>query len=381
MPIDDSGKLKVLLVEDEPNIAKLFSLYLVKAGYKCEHAVNGQEGFETAKNMIPDIIISDIMMPEVDGFEFRRMLLASDELKNIPFVFLTAKGEEDDILGGYDLGIEDYIIKTASPKIVIAKINAIMKSLGKERDKVVGEINKAADNMGNTVVPEDFPVLKSFDIKHWHLPFENIPGGDFLDYIKIDETKYAVVLGDVMGKRWGAWYFAVAYAGYVRSAIRIAVQSNNGKSPGYILAEVNKAVHNDERISEVFTTLSIIVVDDGKKTVSYAGAGDLPVMQKKSNGEIKKIQSKGLLLGFSEESTYDDIEIKMGQGDFLILFTDGLTDSRNPDGKSFGEEGVIKTLKEVETNEDPVKAVSDKFKEYTGNKFDDDISLIAVKAL
>ncbi|NLT51665.1 MAG: SpoIIE family protein phosphatase [Ignavibacteria bacterium] len=381
MANENSEKFKVLLVEDEQNIARLFSLYLVKAGYNCDHAINGKEGLIMAKKIVPDIIISDIMMPEMDGFEFRKNLLTDNDLKAIPFVFLTAKGEEDDILGGYDLGIEDYIIKTASPKIVIAKISAILKSLGKEREKVVGEINKAVDNMATKVVPDEYPEVNGYFIKHWHNPFENIPGGDFLDYIRIDDTRYAVVLGDVMGKRWGAWYFAVAYAGYVRSAIRIAVQANKGNSPSSILEEVNKAVHNDERISEVFTTLSLIVVDENSKIIKYAGAGDLPVLYRSSKGEVKSVQSNGLLLGFSEESSYSDIEIELKKGEFVIMFTDGLTDSRNPEGVSFSETGIKKVLETIKETQDPVEIVKEKISSYTNNKFDDDISVITIKAL
>ena len=87
----------ILLVEDEFNIAKLFKYNLTKAGFRCEVAGNGREGFELAEKIKPDLILSDVMMPEVDGYEFRKRLLENTELKQIPFVFLTAKGEEDDI--------------------------------------------------------------------------------------------------------------------------------------------------------------------------------------------------------------------------------------------------------------------------------------------
>jgi len=185
---------KILLVEDEFNIAKLFSYNLTKAGYQCEVASNGREGYEKALTYHPDLIISDVMMPEVDGYEFRKKLLENEELRKIPFVFLTAKGEEEDILQGYDLEIEDYILKTSSPKVVLAKVSAILKTLEKERSKVVDEVSKAADSMGVKVVPEEFPKFEGFEIKHWHQPHKNVPGGDFIDYIKIDETIWLLFL-------------------------------------------------------------------------------------------------------------------------------------------------------------------------------------------
>jgi len=368
----------ILLVEDDLNIAKLFHHNLTKAGFACEMAHNGREGFEAAQKNQPDLIISDIMMPEVDGFEFRKLLLDDEVLKSIPFVFLTAKGEEDDILQGYELEIEDYLIKTSSPKIIIAKVSAILKSLEKERGKVVDEVQKAADNMGTKVVPDSFPVFEGFDIKHWHVPFKNIPGGDFVDYIELDEDNIAIILGDVMGKRWGAWYFAVAYAGYVRSSVRVILESSKEITPSLILQQVNESVFKDERISEVFITLSVILVNKKTKVALYGGAGDLPLIYK--GNEVEIIKSDGVLLGFSKFGDYKDIKIDLKKNDQLFLLTDGIIESRNAAGEMFGQKGLMDVIKEMGPDDDPIKVIQDKFIEFTGDEFEDDVSLIVVKA-
>ncbi len=370
---------RILLVEDEFNIAKLFTYNLAKAGFQCDVAVNGREGYELAEKIKPDLIISDVMMPEVDGHEFRRMLLNNPELKQIPFVFLTAKGEEDDILQGYDLEIEDYIIKTSSPKIVIAKVSAILKSLEKERVKVVDEVQKAADSMGTKVVPDDFPLFEGFNIKHWHIPFKSIPGGDFIDYFKLDEDNIAVILGDVMGKRWGAFYFAVAYAGYVRSAARFVLESSNDYQPSHILHKVNESVFKDERISEVFITLSVLILDKKNKTARYSGAGDLPLIYRSDKAE--KIISKGVLLGFSHSGEYEDVEIKLKSGDKLFLFTDGITEARNKSGELYGEERFLEFVSNINNEEDPLDQIQKEILTYCGGEMDDDLSLISVNVL
>ena len=97
-----------------------------------------------------------------------------------------------------------------------------------------------------------FLLFGGFKIKQWHLPFEGIPGGDFIDYFKIDDEHLAIVLGDVMGKKWGAWYFAFAYAGYVRSALRGVLQSSKKYSPSVILSEVNKSVIKMQKFQKCF---------------------------------------------------------------------------------------------------------------------------------
>lgn len=372
---------QILLVEDEANVAKLFSYNLQKAGLKCEIAVNGEEGYKKALELNPDIIISDIMMPVMNGFEFRRKLLDHPELKKIPFVFLTAKGEDDDILEGYELDIEDYIIKTSTPRVVIAKVRAIIQSKKKERAKTVEEVQKAAGSMGAKVVPSEFPKFEWYEIKHWHVPFEETPGGDFIDYVNVNDDYLVVVLGDVMGKKWGAWYFAVAYAGYVRSAIRFAIESTGAIKAGEIVQSVNKSIFKDERLSDVFVTLSIILLNKKERTAHYSGAGDLPIFVSKKQ-EVEVIKSNGLLLGFNEVGDYQDITIELQQGESIYVISDGILESRNPStGEQFGKERLIDAIKRTKPTDDPVDKIKQTFSEFTSGKYEDDVSLLCIRGV
>ncbi len=374
--MEENKKYKVLLVEDDPNIAKLFTFNLKRAGYDYKHGEDGQKGFEIASEYKPDLIISDIMMPNVDGFKFREMLMGNPELKSIPFVFLTAKGSEEDILKGYDMDIEEYIIKTSSPKIILAKIAAILKSRESIKTNAESEVKKAAGSFGTKVVPDEFPNLAGFDVRHWHVPFHDIPGGDFIDYFRIDEENLAVILGDVMGKKWGAWYFAVAYAGYVRSAVRFALQSGKSLSASKIMDIVNESVFNDERISEVFVTLSIVLVNSKTKTVSYSGAGDLPIFYH-SGENVTLVQSPGLLLGFNIDGGYEDKTINMNKGDEIFLITDGILESRNKEKKPLENEGFISMIKQ-KTEEDSLERIKREFTDYTAENYEDDVSMIYI---
>ncbi len=368
---------KVLLVEDEESIAKLFLYNFKKAGYSYEWAENGLEGYLLAKSFNPDIIVSDIMMPEVDGYQFRKQLLTDPKLKLIPFIFLTAKGDESDILQGYDLNISDYVVKTSGPKIVLAKISALLKASQRERDKAVNEVHEAANSMGAKVVPDEFPNFEGFDIQHWHVPFQNIPGGDFIDYFKVDEDNLVVVLGDIMGKKWGAWYFAVAYAGYVRSAIRMVLDSKEALTPGSILNKVNSAIYKDERISDIYITLSIAIVNKKTKIVSYSGAGDLPIIYKSDS--VSSIKSNGILLGFKEFGQYQNSEIALKKGESVYLITDGIPETRCSDGEFFGEGKLKQLIENLSQDEDPLLKIREDFIKETNSKFEDDVSIIAIK--
>lgn len=370
-----SSKPKILLVEDEQNIARLFKFNLSKAGYDVKHAINGEEGFKMVKSFEPDLIISDIMMPMVDGFKFRKMLMLDSKLKSIPFIFLTAKGSEDEILNGYDYDIQEYIVKTSSPKIILAKLKAIIKSSEEQKNRGEIELQEAAETLGATVVPENFPNFKGYTIEHWHVPFKNIPGGDFIDYVKIDDDNIAIVLGDVMGKKWGAWYFAVAYAGYVRSAIRFVLQDSEKLTASKIVHRVNESVYYDERISEVFITLSIIIINRKKNKINYCGAGDLPIFHF-SNGKVKVIKSTGLLLGFSMENKYVDQEIQLSKGDEIYMLTDGILEARDHDGIPLESHGFLDIIKEKGNLLNNIKS---KVMDITEGHLEDDISIISIK--
>jgi len=372
-----TSKPKILLVEDEQNIARLFKFNLSKAGYEIEHAENGEEGFKMAKLLKPDLIISDIMMPKIDGFEFRKMLISDDKLKSIPFIFLTAKGSEEDILQGYDYDIQEYIVKTSSPKIILAKLKAILQSSKDQKNRGEIEIQEAAETLGATVVPEKFPNFKGYGIEHWHLPFKNVPGGDFIDYVQIDDDNIAVVLGDVMGKKWGAWYFAIAYAGYVRSAIRFVLQDSKKLTASKIIQRVNESVFFDERIAEVFITLSIMIINRKENKINYCGAGDLPIFHY-SNGKIKIIKSAGLLLGFSMESRYVDQEIPLSKGDEIYMLTDGILETRDSEGLPIESHGFIKIIKEKGRG-NILNNIKKHVMKLSDEEFEDDISVICVK--
>jgi sigma-B regulation protein RsbU (phosphoserine phosphatase) len=98
---------KILLVDDDASLSKAFRYNLNKAGFECKSVESGKEGLEILNTFMPDIIISDIMMPNMNGFEFRNFILERTELKSIPFIFLTARSDEQDILDGYELDIAD----------------------------------------------------------------------------------------------------------------------------------------------------------------------------------------------------------------------------------------------------------------------------------
>lgn len=376
----EKNSFRILLVDDDPALSRIFKYNLEKAGFDCKSVDSAEEGLSILDSYKPDIIISDIMMPEVNGFEFRKRILEQVRWKSIPFIFLTAKSEEKDILNGFEQDITDYVLKTEGPKVIVAKVKAIIKSLSKERQKVVSELHQAADSLRVKVVPDSIPEFSGFDIQHWHMPFEGIPGGDFIDYFNIDENHLAVILGDVMGKKWGAWYFAFAYAGYVRSALRGVFQSSGSFSPSVLLNEVNRSVFNDAKVSEVFSTISVVILNNKDFTATYTGAGDLPLLYKdKNKNKVDSIKSKGMLLGFALDGEYEDTVIELKRNDALILTTDGIIETRNRDNQQFGSARLMELIYSVPDEQDILEKIKHRIEEFANSNYEDDISLISLR--
>jgi two-component system alkaline phosphatase synthesis response regulator PhoP len=121
------NKPVILSVEDEEDIQELVSYNLVKAGFHVLCAESGEEAIEKLGSSNPDLVILDLMLPGINGLDVCKTMKRIDSLKEIPIIMLTAKGEEIDIITGLDLGADDYVSKPFSPKILIARIKAVLR--------------------------------------------------------------------------------------------------------------------------------------------------------------------------------------------------------------------------------------------------------------
>ena len=121
------AKNKILVIEDDVNIQELISYNLEKEGWEVACSGSGEEGLRLAGESIPDLILLDIMLPEMDGLAVCRELKLSAQTREIPVIMLTAKGEEADIVVGLEMGADDYLTKPFSPRILVARIRAVLR--------------------------------------------------------------------------------------------------------------------------------------------------------------------------------------------------------------------------------------------------------------
>lgn len=128
----------ILVVEDEASIAEVVSLYLKRAGFRVQIAVDGRQAMNIFQRQNPDFVILDLMLPEMDGLSLARWLR---DRSNVPIIMLTARREEIDRIAGLELGADDYVVKPFSPQELVSRVRAVMRRLG--REQVVAESERA----------------------------------------------------------------------------------------------------------------------------------------------------------------------------------------------------------------------------------------------
>jgi sigma-B regulation protein RsbU (phosphoserine phosphatase) len=328
-----STSKKILLVDDNPLVLEMMGRALNKEGFYCMKAISADAATELLKQERPDIILSDYHMPDVDGFAFRENLIAIPEYKDIPFMFLTSEEDNDLMLKGINLEAVDYILKDTPLPIVVSKINNFLSTVREQHERTLKELSVAAMALNLHSVPQKLPVISGFEVDFWHRSFQNYPGGDFIDFITIDERYTFIVLGDVMGKKWGAWYFSFGFLSYIRAAVRICISEGNFSTKN-ILQKINDVVYHDPVVNDVLSSLSLVMLDAMESAITYSGAGDLPLLYYNSvDDNLQQIGSSGMLLGMLQDGDFDEVTFKLNAGDRLFMFTDGIIDFEGAAGK------------------------------------------------
>ena len=183
---------KILLIDDEQDILEILSYNLEKEGYEVFTATNGNEGIEMAKQILPALIILDVMMPEKDGIETCQDLRKIKELQKTLIVFLSARSEEFSQLAGFQAGANDYIVKIIKPKVLISKVNALLQ--------LTSQVSGSSKNIeiGDLIIDKDiFRVSKAGQL--FMLPKKEF---DLL-YLLASNTDKVFKRDEILEKVWG----------------------------------------------------------------------------------------------------------------------------------------------------------------------------------
>jgi sigma-B regulation protein RsbU (phosphoserine phosphatase) len=323
----------VLLVDDAPANLQVVNSIL-KGTYKIQIATSGEKALKIAhQNPAPDLILLDVMMPEMDGYEVCSRLKSGADTRDIPVIFLTGQTETNDETKGFEVGAVDYIHKPFSPAVVKARVHTHLVLRG-IREQLAGQLLTIQQEMETarqiqlSILPREIPSLQGLDIAARYIPMTSV-AGDFYDFIVIDEKRIGILVADVSGHGMPA--------ALISSMLKIALsaQTSYASDPARVLDGLNQALYG--KFQGHFVTAAYILVDTEKRSISYAGAGHPPlIVRDNSLGETREFLENGLFLGFFPDATYASIEIPFREGDWGVLYTDGILETTNLSEEQFG---------------------------------------------
>jgi sigma-B regulation protein RsbU (phosphoserine phosphatase) len=378
---------KILVVDDEPlNIQVLTGL--LKADYRMMVAKDGERALKIAKSGNPNLVLLDIMMPDMDGYEVCRRLKSDETTRDIPVMFITAMGEVDDETQGLELGAVDYIRKPISPPILKARVKTQLALVRQQRElqtayaiiKSSKERMEEELNVGREIqmsmMPLDFPAASEsqpFSL-YARLEAAREVGGDFYDFYFLNDSLLCLCVGDVSGKGVPAALFMAVTKTLIRA------YSAGDRSTAGILTHVNDVLSKDND-NCMFATLFVAVCDIGTGELTYTNASHNPPYIRKTDGRLVRLDKRhGLVAGAMQGIAYGENKLVLNGGDTLLMYTDGVTEAMNQAGELFSEGRLAELLRRQGQHgaESLIEACMSSVREFeSGADQADDITLLA----
>ncbi len=331
----------ILIVDDTPiNIGVISGA--LKDIYKTKVATNGEKALAIAGGEEkPDLILLDVMMPGMDGYEVCRRLKADPNTQNIPVIFLTGQTGTEDETRGFEVGAVDYIHKPFSEAVVKARVRThlMLRDAHEQIAQQLVEINnelEMARLIQLSILPRETPQLQGLDIVARYMPMTSV-AGDFYDFIIVDDKHVGILMADVSGHGLPSALIA--------SMLQVALtaQAAHASDPARVLAGLNRALCG--KFERNFVTAAYVYVDMEKKQLTYAGAGHPPLLfWSKSAGKVSEVLENGIVLGMVEEAEYASLQLPIAAGDRGVLYTDGIPEAKSPEEEEFGTERFTKFM-------------------------------------
>lgn len=375
----DADARVILVVEDNRDMRN-FLVQLLETTYVIHEATNGEEGLRQARSIRPDLIITDVMMPVMDGYEMTKRLKADGKIKNIPVLMLTARAEITHRIEGLEQGADDYLVKPFNAKELRARIGTLLRSAEyrdviERRNREIEDDLEVALLLQQRLLPEKIEAMEGYESHAVYIPMDKI-GGDFYDYTVRDGV-IELFIADVSGHG-----ITGALLSTVAKITLEGIQPRN--ETGAILTALNEVICR-LTVQSKFITAFLGMIDTVGNTIRYSSAGHMaPILHRRSNGEIIELLSSGRPLGLFRPIQFEERRAQLQSGDRLVLYTDGIIECRDRDGRFFGDVGFLDFIREngALSPEEFCGSLIQRLRLFSGSDtFDDDITLFVFDVL
>jgi sigma-B regulation protein RsbU (phosphoserine phosphatase) len=332
------SECRVLLVDDaKANLDILVEG--LKADHKLSLALNGEMALQAAERNPPDLVLLDIMMPGIDGYEVCHRLRQMPETAEVPIMFLSSLEEVKDKTRGFEAGANDYLTKPFDMLEVKARVRSLLKAKAYSdavKEQIAGELRVAREiQMG--MLPQAFSdVEQAYGVRIGAVlePAREV-GGDLYGVCAAAPQRLVVFLGDVSGKGIPASMFMVRAISLARLLAREIA------APERILARLNDELSVDNP-SGMFVTFLCAVFNPLTGQVVIANGGHCrPVLMRNGSPPAWAVKSLGTALGFETGMEFERTELTLKPGDGLVFYTDGVSEAFNPSEECYGDARLL----------------------------------------
>jgi len=378
---------KVFIIDDEAiNHQVLHNQLAAHHEYALYHAMSGKDAFLMLEQVgSPDIMVLDVMMPDMSGYEVTQRLRKSYHADELPIILLTAKNQVADIVTGLDAGANDYLTKPVAKEELLARLKTHLnlKTLKAENARMTAELDITRKLQQMLLPSANELIHPELDIAGFMQPADEV-GGDYYDILHWNyhhlESGLKIGIGDVTGHGLESGVMAIM----VQTAIRTLL-ANHETDPVKFLDSLNQTIyHNAKRMGcGKMLTLSILDYKDG--TIRLSGQHE-EVIIIRANGKIERIDTinLGFFIGMQEniKSFVSDICVDLELGDVVLMYTDGITEAMDRDGEQYGVERLCEILqfnRESSAQNIRQAIIDDVQMHVAGGKVLDDWTLVIIK--
>jgi len=341
-------KWNVLCVDDSRLSRAFIEKTLTPANITVDTAENGVKGIDKISSGKYDLILVDIIMPEMDGFEFLKEFRKIKTKEYIPVIFMTGLDDLKSKIKGLNIGADDYLLKPLNEKELVARVISLLRlkdanSELYEKNQLIKRELEAAKKIQQYIIPSEFSYIDYPAISGVYLPIDDI-GGDFFDCIRISEEKKAFMIADVTG------HGIPAALTMTMSKMLFSIYAGRFNGSAELMKEVNQSLRGT-LLDTQYITAFYAVYDSREKKLTFTNAGHpRGLYYRASKEKVMALDTFGLFLGISDSVRYEEKSIYVNSGDRLFLYTDGISELKNSRGEEFGEQGLAKFIRENNHN-------------------------------
>ncbi len=397
----DPPKADILVVDDVPANLHLLSDMLAERQYKVRSVVNGHMGLMAVRAAAPDLILLDINMPGMTGYEVCEHLKADEQTRDIPIIFISALDDTEDKVKAFTSGGVDYVTKPFKVEEVLARVEthlalrhlrieleranrelekrveertAQVVDLAVERDRLERELQLARE-MQIGFLPHETPQVPGWEfVARWKPAYQ--VAGDYYDFIPLEAGHLGLVIADVADKGMPAALFMVL----TRSTVRASAVG--APTPAEGITRTNRLLCADSS-GGMFVTLFYGHLSLESGDCTYVNAGhDPPLLYRRGSAELTELWPTGMALGVSEEASYEQRTVHLEPGDLVVSYTDGLTDAVDASEREFGRDRLKRIILEQchSPAEEIASALEQALDDFACDPFDD-TAMVLVKRL